>query len=791
MRGKWRAWVADRFGLAPVRENFLKRRVPRDPWYFGDGATLLLLLMVQVVTGAVLALSYTPTPDAAYASVEQITDGQPFGRFLRGLHYWSAGLMVIMLFFHLFRQVLVGGYKFPREGTWLIGVGLFFAVLVMAFTGYVLRWDERAVHAVRVVLHMFYQVPVIGEALVYFVQGGPAIDGPTLTRFYGVHVIFIPLVLLALAAYHVYLVVLHGTTSPSERSRAIHSEQEQRTLYEQDSNSTERGECFYPHTAARSGRMAIVVFVLVLVLTLALGPPRLDAQANLVEPSFPVEEWWFAWYSAGGGGRPSAGAGDAAHGAAVCRSRAVPRLSQEAAGSAGCDRLHRAPDLPYRAAAPLAVDRLALGGSAPCARRVHAHRRGRAGPPALRDLRMQHLSRRGRPRTARGNGPGRAAPADVTRGASRLHRSAAGGRANASVRWPPHRAAARPARPLRPRRPDIPPGAAMNPKLHSLAAGPAAMSADQTVDYAQSMLHPAGPAAESIAWLWWVMCIGLSAVFIGVVVMLLVAICRPARRGRSEPPGGGIRFIIAGGVVVPSIAVFVMLLASLSTTASLSLAERGAGNAMTIEVVGHQWWWEVRYPTQGIITANEIHLPVGTAVRLELRAADVIHSLWIPSLHGKMDMFPEKTTILWISADRPGTFRGQCAEFCGRQHARMALVVVALPAEEFDGWVTQRQQAQRPADDTVGSRGLEAFMRAGCQECHAIRGTQAAGRIGPDLTHIGSRLTLGAGTLPNTHGGLAGWIANPQAIKPGSRMPRTYVTADELHAITDYLRMLQ
>jgi ubiquinol-cytochrome c reductase cytochrome b subunit len=177
MRGKWRAWVADRFGLAPVRENFLKRRVPRDPWYFGDGATLLLLLMVQVVTGAVLALSYTPTPDAAYASVEQITDGQPFGRFLRGLHYWSAGLMVIMLFFHLFRQVLVGGYKFPREGTWLIGVGLFFAVLVMAFTGYVLRWDERAVHAVRVVLHMFYQVPVIGEALVYFVQGGPAIDG--------------------------------------------------------------------------------------------------------------------------------------------------------------------------------------------------------------------------------------------------------------------------------------------------------------------------------------------------------------------------------------------------------------------------------------------------------------------------------------------------------------------------------------------------------------------------------------------------------------------------------------
>lgn len=298
MASNLREWVVDRFGWRPIHRRFLDRPVPQDPWYYGDGATLLLLLVVQFITGPFLALSYSASADAAYESVVYITEYQVLGSFVRALHYWSAGLMVVMLVFHLLRQILVGGYKFPREVTWLFGVALFFGVLVMSFTGYVLRWDERAIYALRVALHMFSRVPFIGENLVLLVQGGPELSTLTLTRIYAVHVAVIPLFLLLCTAYHLYLVAVKGTTSPKERRQPIHSEEEQERVYIESSNSEEEGEIFYPHTTARITGLATVVFLLVVVLAIFAGPAELSPEANLTERSFPVEEWWFSWYSA-------------------------------------------------------------------------------------------------------------------------------------------------------------------------------------------------------------------------------------------------------------------------------------------------------------------------------------------------------------------------------------------------------------------------------------------------------------------------------------------------------------
>lgn len=331
---------------------------------------------------------------------------------------------------------------------------------------------------------------------------------------------------------------------------------------------------------------------------------------------------------------------------------------------------------------------------------------------------------------------------------------------------------------------------------------------------AQSALHPAGPAAASIAWLWWVMCWTFAAVFVLVIVLLLLAL-----RGRNDPPGeptalhgaeeqslpplGRNGFIVAGGLALPIVIVTPLYVLSLDMSAS---KDRPA-DALAVRVVGHMWWWEIRYPQSDIVTANEIHIPVGRPVRLELVSADVIHSFWVPALHGKRDMIPGLENEFWIQADKPGVYRGQCAEYCGLQHANMALHVVALPATEFDAWLeSQSPVAQSPDEQPVETqspalpaepatpaahRGLQVFMAAGCAQCHAIRDTPAIGNAGPDLTHIGSRGTLGAAMLPNNRGNLAGWVANPQAIKPGARMPRTYLAADDLFDLLDYLEGLR
>lgn len=307
-------------------------------------------------------------------------------------------------------------------------------------------------------------------------------------------------------------------------------------------------------------------------------------------------------------------------------------------------------------------------------------------------------------------------------------------------------------------------------------------------EHSQSALHPAGPASESIAWLSWLLMAICGVVFVLVLLLLTIALLRQYRDVVHEPPLGNTGFIVLGGIVLPAVVLSGFLYLSLDTSVALEMPE----HAMTIEVIGHMWWWEVRYPQQGIVTANELHIPVGEAVRVEVRAHDVIHSFWVPNLSGKVDMLPEITNISWIQADRAGTYRGQCAEYCGLQHALMAFVVVALPRDEFDAWVEERLGLQ--PDEGLSEqqeRGREVFYRAACNNCHAIRGTRATGLIGPDLTHIATRVTLGAGTIPNNRGNLAGWVANPQPIKPGNRMPPSYLAADDLHALLAYLEHLK
>jgi cytochrome c oxidase subunit 2 len=303
----------------------------------------------------------------------------------------------------------------------------------------------------------------------------------------------------------------------------------------------------------------------------------------------------------------------------------------------------------------------------------------------------------------------------------------------------------------------------------------------------QSVLHPAGPNAAAIAWLWWLMFWTCAAVFALVLVLLAIAMLRRRGTGQPTPPLGN-KFIAIFGIAMPAVVLVGILIANLYVARAIHETE----SALTIRVTGYRWWWKVEYPEHGIVDANELYIPVGKPVRLELRAADVIHSFWVPRLAGKMDMTPGiDFTNLVIRADKPGTFRGQCAEFCGLQHALMAFNVVALPPAEFDEWVARRRAPRPPLADDRLLRGKAVFAANACGNCHAVRDTEFTAQLGPDLTHIASRLTLGAGTVPNNRGNLEGWVSNPQPIKPGNLMPPTYLSADDLHALTDYLESLK
>jgi cytochrome c oxidase subunit 2 len=310
----------------------------------------------------------------------------------------------------------------------------------------------------------------------------------------------------------------------------------------------------------------------------------------------------------------------------------------------------------------------------------------------------------------------------------------------------------------------------------------------------QSTLDPASRPARLIRDLWWWMQGVAWVVFGGAVALLLIAWFR--RRRAGLPIFGEREPLVTGLVVVFGIVIPILTLAGLFTVANVKLigetnAPAAGSTAMTVQVVGHQWFWEVRYPGTDAVTANEIHIPVGTRVNLVATTADVIHSFWVPRLNRKIDMIPGRTNRILLEADEPGRYRGQCAEFCGLQHAHMGLVVVAPPRGAYESWLRNMESpAPEPADGEA-SRGRDVFLKEACAQCHTIRGTSAQGRIGPDLTHLASRETLAALTIPNTRSELADWIRDPQHAKPGNRMPGLRLSDDDVDALVAYLESLR
>ena len=307
-----------------------------------------------------------------------------------------------------------------------------------------------------------------------------------------------------------------------------------------------------------------------------------------------------------------------------------------------------------------------------------------------------------------------------------------------------------------------------------------------------STLDARGPAAANIAELWWIL-FGLgTAVFVAVTGLLLYIIFARRRRLHDDEidlrPVNGRPWILWGGVIVPIVILLAMTFFNLRSLIALASP---AAAPLTVEVIGHRWWWEVRYPDEGIVTANEIRIPVGQQVLVNLTSVDVIHSFWVPQLGGKMDLNPGEINSTWIQADERGVYRGICAEFCGIQHARMLFLVVVESEEEFNAWLARESQpAPEPTDEFV-HRGQQVFLGSSCVYCHTVRGTNASGTLGPDLTHLAGRLSLAAGILENNRGNLAGWIVDPQHLKPGNLMPPTSLDGEDLQALLAYLETLE
>jgi cytochrome c oxidase subunit 2 len=299
----------------------------------------------------------------------------------------------------------------------------------------------------------------------------------------------------------------------------------------------------------------------------------------------------------------------------------------------------------------------------------------------------------------------------------------------------------------------------------------------------QSALDPAGREAAELLELFWLLAIGAGVIWSALTgAFFFVTAVRRGPMPRRLAEG----LIIGGGVVFPTVGLGALLVHALPMLTEL----RPAPGAPAIRVTGEKWWWRVDYLTEdgAIASANELRLPVGRRTEIALGAHEVIHSFWIPSLAGKMDMFPGRETRLALEPYRTGTFRGQCAELCGSGHALMAFPAVVMEAEAFDAWLADQAAPAAPPADEAARRGRDVFLAEGCGACHAVRGTPAEGNFGPDLTHVGGRLTIGAGTLPNTPDGFATWIARTHATKPEVDMPQYDMLAPE--ALADLARYL-
>jgi cytochrome c oxidase subunit II len=309
----------------------------------------------------------------------------------------------------------------------------------------------------------------------------------------------------------------------------------------------------------------------------------------------------------------------------------------------------------------------------------------------------------------------------------------------------------------------------------------------------QSILSTRSPQAHNIMLLWWWM-LGVAAiVFLGAVGMLVVAWFRRKKPGLpwlGEREGVSEGMVLVFGVAVPAVVLIGLFAVSDVYLVGQTSPPNPKSTAMTIDVIGHQWWWEVHYPAAGAVTANEIHIPVDTRVNVVATTADVIHSFWVPALNRKIDMIPGRRNRILLYATRVGEYRGQCSQFCGLQHAHMALEVFVQSPAAFRAWLANMAAPARVPITAEAQAGEQVFMNNACSSCHRIAGTSADATVGPDLTHLATRTTLASATIPNTPAWLAAWISDPQAIKPGDRMPDLGLSQRQVAELVAYLETL-
>jgi len=310
----------------------------------------------------------------------------------------------------------------------------------------------------------------------------------------------------------------------------------------------------------------------------------------------------------------------------------------------------------------------------------------------------------------------------------------------------------------------------------------------------QSPLDPESDPAREIADLWWWMLAVSGIVVLGALVLLLWSWRRRTKEGfpllgQDERASTGL--VVTFGVIIPIVALIALFIVSNVIVIRHTDAPAKASTEMTIEVTAHQWFWEVRYPGTAAVTANEIHIPARTRVNVVVRTADVIHSFWVPQLNRKVDAIPGHRNRVLLYADEPGRYRGDCAEFCGAQHSHMGLYVYADEPDRFRAWLADQARPARQPTTAEERSGQSVFLSEQCASCHTIRGTPARGEIGPDLTHLKSRSTIGALTYPNREGYLGGWVLDPQHAKPGNKMPGLNLTAQDFQVLLTYLQSLR
>jgi len=318
----------------------------------------------------------------------------------------------------------------------------------------------------------------------------------------------------------------------------------------------------------------------------------------------------------------------------------------------------------------------------------------------------------------------------------------------------------------------------------------------------QSAIESAGVQAGRLNGLWWLFFWITAAVYVVVMLLLVVAYFRVPRAGDAseaeirpdERRERRVSNIVKGAVALTVLTVFALMILSFRTGQAIDTLSQATA-PLEIKVTGQQWWWQVEYqdpiPSNIVTTANEIHIPVGRPIKIDLVSNDVIHSFWVPNLHGKKDLVPNYPTTIYFQADKPGVYWGQCAEYCGYQHAKMRLMLVAESPEDFNVWYAASQQpAKQPTTDPQ-TLGQQIFLRSVCAQCHTINGTDASGRVGPNLTHVASKPYIASASLENSRENLMNWISDPQSMKPGIRMPMNTYSESDLNALVDYIQSLK